>query len=142
MGVSSTVKKIMQEYDGKLRLVMKEVPYRQRQYSVNAALAALAAGDQGKYWEMHDLLFERWPQFDQESLVRNAKELGLDLERFRQSMSSKKHADDIERNFKLAEELHVFMTPTFFINGKKYDGDLSYREFRKIIEEELSHAKP
>ncbi len=142
MGVSSTVKKITNEYNGKLRLIIKEVPYRQRQYSVNAALAALAAGDQGKYWEMHDLLFERWPQFDRESLIRNAKELGLDLERFKQSMEGKKHADALERNFKLAEELHVFMTPTFFINGKKYNGDLTYGEFKKIIEEELSHAKP
>jgi protein-disulfide isomerase len=142
MAVSSTVKKIMQEYDGKIRLVIKEVPYRQRQYSVNAALAALAAGDQGKYWEMHDLLFERWPQFDQDSLTRNAKEIGLDLERFKQSMDSKKHADAIERNFKLAEELHVFMTPTFFINGKKYDGELTYREFKKIIEDELKTLKP
>ncbi len=141
MAVSSTVKKITQEYDGKIRLVIKEVPYRQRQYSVNAALAALAAGDQGKYWEMHDLLFERWTQFDEAGLTRNARDIGLDLERFKQSMNSKKHTDDIERNFKLAEELHVFMTPTFFINGKKYDGELSYREFKKIIEEELSHAK-
>jgi protein-disulfide isomerase len=141
MAVSSTVKKITQEYDGKLRLVIKEVPYRQRQYSVNAALAALAAGDQGKYWGMHDLLFERWQQFGEESLMINAREIGLDLERFKQSMNSKKHADDIERNFKLAEERHVFMTPTFFINGKKYDGELTYREFKKIIEEELKNAK-
>ncbi len=141
MAASSTVKKIMQEYEGKLRLVIKEVPYRQRQYSVNAARAASAAGDQGKYWEMHDLLFERWQQFDEASLTRNARDIGLDLERFKQSMNSKKHADDIERNFKLAEELHVFMTPTFFINGKKYDGDLTHREFKKIVEEELKNAK-
>jgi len=141
MGVSSTVKKIMQEYDGKVRLIIKEVPYRQRQYSVDAALAALAAGDQGKYWEMHDLLFDRWQQFDEASLTKNARDIGLDTERFQQSMKSKKHADAIERNLKLAEELHVFMTPTFFINGKKNDGDLRYREFKKIIEEELSHAK-
>ncbi len=142
MGVSSTVKKITNEYGGKIRLVIKEVPYGRRQYSVDAALAAQAAGDQGKYWEMHDLLFERWPEFDQESMIRNARELGLDLERFKQSMNSKKHADAFERNFKLAEELHVFMTPTFFINGKKYDGDLTYREFKKIIEEELTTVKP
>jgi protein-disulfide isomerase len=72
----------------------------------------------------------------------NARELGLDPERFKQSMNSKRHADAIERNFKLAEELHVFMTPTFFINGKKYDGELTYREFKKIIEDELKTLKP
>lgn len=141
MAVSSTVKKIANEYSDKLRLVMKEVPYAPRQYSVNAALAALAAGDQGKYWAMHDLLFERWQQFDEDGLMINARELGLDLERFKQSMNSKKHADALERNFKLAQELHVFVTPTFFINGRKFDGELTYGEFKKIIEEELSHAK-
>lgn len=141
MAVSSTVKKITNEYSDKLRLVIKEVPYGQRQYSVNAALAALAAGDQGKYWEMHDLLFERWQQFGEESLMINARELGLDLERFNKSMSSKKHAEDLERNYRQAEALHVHVTPTFFVNGKKYDGELTYREFKKIIEEELSHAK-
>jgi protein-disulfide isomerase len=141
MAVSSTVKKITNEYSDKLRLVIKEVPYVQRQYSVNAALAALAAADQGKYWEMHDLLFERWQKFSEESLMINARELGLDLERFKQSMNSKKLADVLERNLKLAEELHVFVTPTFFINGTKYHGELTYPEFKKIIEEELSHAK-
>jgi protein-disulfide isomerase len=79
MAVSPIVKKIMQDYDGKLRLVIKEVPNENRPASVNSALAALAAGDQGKYWEMHDLLFDRWMQFDRENLVRNARELGLDL---------------------------------------------------------------
>jgi protein-disulfide isomerase len=141
MAVSSTVKKITNEYSDKLRLVIKEVPYAPRQYSVNAALAALAAGDQGKYWEMHDLLFERWQQFGEESLMINARDLGLDLERFNKSMNNKKHAEDLERNYRQAEALHVFVTPTFFINGKKFDGELTYGEFKKIIEEELSHAK-
>jgi protein-disulfide isomerase len=141
MAVSSTVKKVMQEYDGKIRLVMKEVPHGNRDYSFNAALAALAAGDQGKYWEMHDLLFDRWPHFDESSLVHNAQQLGLDIERFKQSMKSQNHKDALERNLKVAEELHVFMTPTFIINGKKYDGDLTYREFKKIIEEELKASR-
>lgn len=142
MAASSTVKRIMHEYSGKILLVIKEVPYGNRQYSVNAALASLAAGDQGKYWEMHYLLFDRWPQFDDQSLVKNAVELGLDLERFRESMKSKKHVDALQRNLALAEELHVFMTPTYFINGKKYVDELTYREFKKILEEEILHANP
>jgi len=141
MEVSSTLKKIMISYDGKVRLVIKNVPYGYRQYSVASALAALAAGDQGKYWEMHDLLFARWPQLDPESLVRYARELGLDLERFKQSMDSKLNKDAIERDLKLGDELHVYMTPTFFINGRKFVGEMRYREFEKIIEEEVKNAK-
>ena len=141
MAVSPIVKKIMQDFDGKLRLVIKEVPTESRLASVNAALAALAAGDQGKYWEMHELLFNRWPEFDRESLDRNARDLGLDLEQFKQSMDDKKHADALKQNLNLAEELNVHSTPMFFINGKKYDGELTYRELKKIIEEELRSAK-
>jgi protein-disulfide isomerase len=141
MAVSPIVKKIMQDYDGKLRLVIKDVPNENQQASVNAALAALAAGDQGKYWEMHELLFDRWPEFDRESLVRNARDLGLDIEQFKQSMNDKKHADTLKRNLNLAEELNVHSTPMFVINGKKYDGELTYKEFKKIIEEELRKAK-
>jgi protein-disulfide isomerase len=141
MAVSPIVKKIMQDFDGKLRLVIKDVPTENRKASVDAALAALAAGDQGKYWEMHELLFDRWMQFDRESLDRNARELGLDIERFKQSMNDKKHADTLKRNLNLAEELNVHSTPMFVINGKKYDGELTYREFKKIIEEELRNAK-
>jgi protein-disulfide isomerase len=142
MAVSPIVKKIMQDYNGKLRLVMKEVPNENRKASVNSALAALAAGDQGKYWEMHDLLFDRWMQFDRQELVRDARELGLDPEKFNQSMNDRKHADDLKRNLKLADELNVHSTPMFVINGKRYDGELTYREFKKIIEEELRIAKP
>jgi protein-disulfide isomerase len=141
MEVSSTLKKVMISYDGKVRLVIKNVPYGYRQYSVASALAALAAGDQGKYWEMHDLLFARWPQLDPESLVRYARELGLDLERFKQSMDSKRHKDAIERDLELGDELHVYMTPTLFINGRKFVGEMRYREFEKIIEEELKNEK-
>jgi protein-disulfide isomerase len=141
MEVSSTLKKVMISYDGKVRLVIKNVPYGYRQYSVASALAALAAGDQGKYWEMHDLLFARWPQLDPESLVRYARELGLDLERFKQSMDSKRHKDAIERDLKLGDELHVYATPTLFINGRKFVGEMRYREFEKIIEEELKASR-
>lgn len=141
MEVSSTLKKIMNEYDGKIRLVVKNVPYGQRQYSVASALAALAAGDQGKYWEMHDLLFQRWPQLDSESLIGYGRELGLDIERFKQAMNSKRHREAIERDLTLGDELRVYMTPTFFINGKKFVGELRPREFKKIIEEELRNEK-
>jgi protein-disulfide isomerase len=56
-------------------------------------------------------------------------------------MNAKKHAEDLERNYRQAAAQHVHVTPTFLINGKKYDGELTYEEFKKIIEEELSHAQ-
>lgn len=90
---------------------------------------------------MHDLLFERWREYDVASLTRYARDIGLNLERFKESMNSKKHAEDLERNYSEAAAQHVHMTPTFLINGTKYDGELTYEELKKILDEELSHAK-
>ena len=82
MAVGPTVKKIREVYRGKIRLVIKNYPYIYRDYSHLAAEASLDARDQGKYWEMHDLLLERSPKLDRESLLSYAKELGLDMKKF------------------------------------------------------------
>jgi protein-disulfide isomerase len=136
-----TVKKIMETYTGKVRLVIKNYPYKYRDYSHIAAEASLAARDQGKYWEMHDLLLKRSPKLDRESLIQYAKELGLDVKKFTDSIDSKKHAQEIERDKKLATEMDLYNTPTFFINGRKVVGDRPFEYFKKIIDEELKSVK-
>jgi protein-disulfide isomerase len=132
-----TVKKIMSVYQGKIRLVIKNYPYQYRDYSHIAAEASLAARDQGKYWEMHDLLFQRSPKLERESLIRYAKDLGLDVKMFTGSLDGKKHAAEIDRDKKLAVEMDLYNTPTFFINGRKVIGDRPFEYFKKIIDEEL-----
>ena len=141
MEVSSTLKKVMTSYDGKVRLVIKNVPYGYRQYSVASALAALAAGDQGKYWEMHDLLIKRSPKLDRASLILYARELGLDVQKFTESIDSKKHAKDIDRDLDLAVNMDLYTTPTFYINGRKVVGERPFDYFRKIIDEELKASR-
>jgi len=136
-----TVKKIMDVYKGKVRLVIKNYPYIYRDYSHMAAEASLAARDQGKYWEMHDLLLKRSPKLDRESLIHYARELGLDVKKFTESIDSKKHSQEIERDKKLAVDLDLFNTPTFFINGRKLIGDLPFIYFKNIIDEELRSAR-
>lgn len=141
MGAGPTVKKLMKEYKGKIRLVIKNYPYKYRDYSHIAAEAALAAGDQGKYWEMHDLLIERSPKLDRESLIKYAKELGLDMKRFISDLDSMKHKAIIERDKELAVSLDLYNTPTFFINGRKVIGNRPYEYIKKIVDEELKDAK-
>jgi len=128
----------MNAYAGKIRLVIKNYPYIYRDYSHMAAEASLAARDQGKYWEMHDLLLTRSPMLDRASLVKYAQELGLDVKKFSESLDNKKHAQEIERDKKLALELDLYNTPTFFINGRKVVGERPFEYFKKIIDEELS----
>jgi len=132
-----TVKKMMTAYQGKIRLVIKNYPYIYRDYSHLAAEASLDARDQGKYWEMHDLLFKRSPKLDRESLIRYAKELGLDVKTFTESLDGKKHAAEIEQDKKLAIDMDLYNTPTFFINGRKVIGERPFEYFKKIIDEEL-----
>jgi protein-disulfide isomerase len=135
------VKKIMETYSGKIRLVIKNYPYKYRDYSHIAAEAALAAGDQGKFWEMHDVLIRNSPRLDRESLVKYAKEIGLDLKAFTESLDRMKHSALIERDKKLAVDMDLYNTPTFFINGRKVIGNRPYEYLKQIVEEELKNAR-
>lgn len=141
MAAGPTVKRLMKEYKGKIRLILKNYPYKYRDYSHIAAEALLAAGDQGKYWEMHDIMLERSPRLDRESLIRYAEELGLDTKKFASDLDSMKHKAIIERDKELAVALDLYNTPTFFINGRKVIGNRPYEYIKKVVEEELKNAK-
>jgi protein-disulfide isomerase len=136
-----TVRKIMDTYKGNVRLVIKNYPYRYRDYARIAAEASLAARDQGKYWEMHDLLIKRSPKLDRQSLILYAGELGLDVAKFTLSLDSQKHKAEIDRDLDLAVKMDLYNTPTFYINGRKVVGERPFAYFKKIIDEELRNAK-
>ncbi|MGE5808980.1 MAG: DsbA family protein [Nitrospirota bacterium] len=138
MAAGPTVKKITTVYKGKVRLVIKNYPYIYRDYSFMAAEASLAARDQGKYWEMHDLLLKKSPKLDRESLISYAQKLGLDVKKFTDSVDSKAHEKEIDRDEKLAVDMNLYSTPTFFINGRKVVGARPFEHFKKIIDEELA----
>ncbi len=131
----------MDTFKGKIRLVIKNYPYKYRDYSHIAAEASLAAFDQGKYWEMHDILLKNSPKLDRESLIKYAKEIGLDTKTFTDCIDKMKHSALIERDKKLALSLDLYNTPTFFINGRKVVGDVPYEYLKKVVEEELKDAK-
>jgi protein-disulfide isomerase len=118
------------------------VPYRYRDFALNAAEASLAAGEQGKYWEMHDLLLERSPKLDRTSLVGYAAELKLDVKRFAADLDAVAHRARIDADQALGAALDVTGTPTFFINGRRVTGarDLDY--LRGVVDEELARGKP
>jgi len=135
------VKKVMDAYKGKVRLVIKNYPYRYRDYSRNAAEASLAAREQGKYWEMHDLLIKNSPKFERASLISYAKELGLDVKKFTESIDTQKFKLEIDADLKLATDMDLYNTPTFYINGRQVVGERPFEYFKKIIDEELKTRK-
>jgi protein-disulfide isomerase len=136
-----TVKQLMQTYPDQIRRVIKNYPYKYRDFARMAAEASLAARDQGKYWEMHEILITRSPKLDRASLIAYADELGLDIKKFTDSIDNGEHAADIDRDLELAKSMDLYNTPTFYINGRQVIGERPFEYFRKIIDEELNQAE-
>jgi protein-disulfide isomerase len=97
--------------------------------SENAARAAIAAGKQGKFWEMHHLIFANQDNLTQQGLDALAKEVGLDVGRLHADMQSPEIADRIAKDRKLGEELKIEGTPSVFINGRQFDGHQDLNEW-------------
>lgn len=140
MAAGPTVKQLLQAYPGKIRLVVKNFPYKYRDYARIAAEASLAARVQGKYWEMHDLLLSRSPKLDRDSLIAYAGELGLDVKKFTRAIDSGEHAGDVDRDLQLAQDIDLYNTPTFYFNGRQVVGERPLDYFTRIVDEELQRA--
>lgn len=137
----------MQRYveDGTLRIEWRDFPY-QGEESVNAALAARAAGEQGKFWEYHDLLYANQGSgnsgaFSDENLLGFAGELGLDAERFEADLGSETIAQAVQADFETGQSAGVSGTPTFEVNGQRLVGFQSVEAFEGVIEEEARKAE-
>ncbi|MBZ0315700.1 MAG: DsbA family protein [Anaerolineae bacterium] len=135
------VKQLLEEYDGRIRLVIRYFPLHNN--SVLAATSTEAAGAQGKYWEMLEMLFtnqlewgeEQTPQTD--LFIGYATELGLDIPRFTADLQNPDYRAKIERDQADGQALGVAGTPTFFINGRQVE-ELSADSIIAMIEEELA----
>ena len=137
----------MQRYveDGTLRIEWRDFPY-QGEESVNAALAARAAGEQGKFWEYHDMLYENQGSgnsgaFSDENLLSFADELGLDAERFEADLGSEVISRAVQADFEAGQSAGVSGTPTFEVNGQRLVGFQSLEAFEGVIEEEARKAE-
>ncbi len=135
------MEKIVKDYADSVKLVIKFYPYKYRDYSRISAEAALAAFDQGKFREMHLLLLKKSPDLNRNDLIGYAKEIGLDVDRFISALNTHKNMATIDRDVKLAQDLDLYNTPTFFINGRKIVGNVPFSYLKKIIEEELRAQK-
>ena len=133
------MKQLLTTYPGKIRLVIKNYPYKYRDFARIAAEASLAAQDQGKYWEMHDILLTRSPKLDRENLIAYAAELGLDVDLFTQAIDDQKHKAEIDGDIALAESIDLYNTPTFYINGRQVIGERPFEFFKRMVDEELGY---
>ncbi len=128
------VKRIQKKFGKSLEFVFKYFPITESHpHAFNAACAAEAAKLQGKFWEMHDMLFENQDNLENEDLISYAEDIGLDIDKYIKDASSKKVSEIVRKDFLEGAKKGVNGTPTFFINGVRYDGDYSYEELTAAI---------
>jgi protein-disulfide isomerase len=135
--IEPTITKLEQEYPGKIRVVWKDFPLSFHKNARPAAAAARAAGEQGKFWEMHAKLFANQRALDRPSLERYAQELGLNMAKFKAAMDSNKYEAQIDADMKEGAAVDVSGTPASFINGRKIGGAYPYEIFKKVLDQEL-----
>lgn len=116
------LKRALQQLSGKVRFVFRHFPlHEEHPHAQHAAEVAEAAAAQGKFWEMHDLLYQRQGQLGDEDLVRYARELGLDAERVRRELAAHVHAQRVREDYASGTASGVTGTPRFFINGRRHE---------------------
>ena len=128
---------MLEKYPQKVRLVFKNFPLRNHKLALPAAQAALAAGKQGKFWEYHDKVFVMFNQLSNEQLEQFAKELDLDMDRFRKERGNPEITSLINRDLREGSRIGVRGTPTIFVNGKRLE-QRSIEAFSSVIESELN----
>lgn len=128
-----TLREVLDAYPGKVKLVFKNFPLAFHKQAKNAAKASHAAGEQGKYWEMHDKIFEKYNKLTEESFAEFATELELDTNKFAADFGSNKYDGQIQQDIQIAKKVGVRGTPTLFINGKLQKGR-SFDDFKRTID--------
>jgi protein-disulfide isomerase len=138
--VQPAIEQIQNTYGEDVRFVWRHLPLPFHDRAVPAALAAEAAREQGRFWEMHDQLFAHQQALGPEDLEARARALGLDLARFRASMAAEGARARIDGDRRLGETLGVSGTPSFFINGHRLIGAQPFASFKAVIDAELGRA--
>lgn len=132
-----TFPQILSDYiqTGKVKYFYRDLPLPMHARALPAARAARCAGDQGKYWEMHDSLFAKQNALSAPALLDRAQTLGLDRAKFSECQSSEKYTTDIQKSVSDAQKMGIDGTPTFFLGVVEPSGDVT-------VEKRLQGAAP
>ena len=134
------LEQLLEKYPTELRVVFKNFPIRSHKYAFTSAMAALAAGQQGKFWEFHDELFKNYNRLNDQKIQEIVKQLNLDQTKFNEDTKSPVEAARVRQDYEEGIRLGVRGTPTVFINGKKIK-NRSMKNMEAVINEELEAGK-
>lgn len=139
--LGDTLKEIVKDYDGKVRLVFRQFPLKIHANAERAAEASLCADDQKRFWEMHDRLFENQGALTEENILTQAQQLELDIEKFKTCLTDSSHKADIKADLRAGAAAGIDSTPTLFINGLYMSGGQPYEAIAAVIDQELVKKK-
>src|SRR5690554_3242522 len=144
---AGTLSQIYKTFPEDTKIVFKQLPLSFHPQAEDAARASIAASRQGRFWEMHDWLFENQDAFREHDddfkdwVAKYAGMLKLDVEKFLKDFDAQETTQIIERDLKLAAELKVEGTPAFFVNGERMNGALPFDEFAQVVEARRAQAE-
>ena len=138
--VTETLRKLQARYADQVRIVYRDFPLPNHTEAPKAAEAAACAHEQGRFWEMHDTLFDNQSGLQVPDLKRRAAEIGLNTVRFDECLDSGKFSATWQQNRAEGQGYGVSATPTFFINGRMITGARPLEAFAEIIDEELARV--
>ncbi len=142
---ADTVEQLVKKYPNDVRVVFKHNPLPFHSSAPDASKAAMAAGEQGKFWEMHDILFKNQKEFKDANMKEMtsgfAKQIGLDVAKFQKDFADPKFDQIIKDDLALGSKLGVRGTPHFFINGERLSGAQPIDKFEAIVKAQLEEAK-
>lgn len=136
--VTPTLDALQKKYAGKIRVVFKDYPLPNHAEAPKAAEAARCAGEQGKYWEMHDKMFANQQALKVADLKTSAGAIGLDAAKFSACLDSGKYAEAVQAHMAEGQTLGVQSTPTLYVNGRVVSGAQPIEVFEAIVQEELA----
>jgi protein-disulfide isomerase len=128
---------LLEKYPNDVKLVFKQFPLDIHSQARLAAQASLAAAEQNKFWELHDKMFANYRRLSRENIMGWAKDIGLDLTRFTKDIDKPAYKTRIDREVEEGVNAGVSGTPSFFINGKKYNGPIDPDRLKPILDAEL-----
>ena len=131
---------MFERYSKEMKLVFKNFPLRNHKFAWPAAIAALAANKQGKFWELHDQLYENYNRLSDQKIREIAQQVGLDMEKFDKDMKDPELKALVERDFQEGAGAGVRGIPTIFVNGRQLK-NRSFQGFQAEIEKELAREK-
>jgi|SRR3989339_1641964 len=133
-------KRLKEEYGDKVSFVVRYFPLPNHKNSMTSAMAAETAGKQGKFWEMHDILYDNQKTWGEKQVAdptlfeEYAKQIGLDMEKYKNDIATQEIKYRINRDSKEATSLGIQGTPTFFINGERIPNPKGYEDFKSLID--------